>query len=147
MYKCWTCGAETHGMLRPDYLIYCTKCWSLGRETVLGPIHAIAAQASAVPLPIPRLDQFDKITATITTVRGKEYQHPSVDFAKANALKACVQNCTDPLVKHVLEMLCLKIARLTHNPSHLDSWIDIAGYARCGVMVTDPKPKEETNGK
>lgn len=86
-----------------------------------------------------RLKKFDTLTATITQDRGKEYQHPSVDFAKAQDLKACVQNCTDPLVRHTLEMICLKIARLVHNPSHLDSWIDIAGYARCGVMVTEPK--------
>lgn len=86
-----------------------------------------------------RLDHFDTVTATITQDRGRDYQHPSIDFAKANELKACVQNCKDPLVRHTLEMICLKMARLIHNPSHLDSWIDIAGYARCGVMVTDPK--------
>lgn len=86
-----------------------------------------------------RLQTFDTLSAKITQTRGKEYQHPSIDFAKANELKHCVRNCADPLVKHVLEMLCLKMARLIHNPSHLDSWIDIAGYARCGVMVTDPR--------
>jgi hypothetical protein len=85
-----------------------------------------------------RLEEFDRIAATITQVRGKDYQHPKVDFAKAAALKELVQDCKDPLTRHVLEMLCLKMARLVHNPQHLDSWIDIAGYARCGVMVTDP---------
>lgn len=89
-----------------------------------------------------RLEEFDRITATITQERGKNYSHPKVDFAKANELKAAVQACQDPLVRHVLEMLCLKMARLVHNPGHLDSWIDIAGYARCGVMVTEPGTKE-----
>lgn len=93
-----------------------------------------------------RLRKFDTMAATITKVRGHEYQHPSVDFAKVNELKACVQNCRDPLVRHVLEMLCLKMARLIHNPSHLDSWIDIAGYARCGVMVSEPNQGEVAMG-
>lgn len=34
-------------------------------------------------------------------------------------------------------MLALvKIARLENDPSHLDSWVDIAGYAACGGELT-----------
>jgi len=29
-------------------------------------------------------------------------------------------------------MALLKIARLQHNPTHWDSWVDLAGYAACG---------------
>ena len=27
----------------------------------------------------------------------------------------------------------LKVARLKNNPSHRDSWVDLAGYAACGA--------------
>ena len=36
-------------------------------------------------------------------------------------------------------MILDKVARLTNNPEHLDSWIDIAGYARCAVMIMDER--------
>jgi hypothetical protein len=37
-------------------------------------------------------------------------------------------------------MMCalLKIARLEHQPNHLDSWVDLAGYAACGGELTSP---------
>lgn len=33
-------------------------------------------------------------------------------------------------------MVLLKVARLRATPGHVDSWVDIAGYAACGVEVT-----------
>lgn len=37
----------------------------------------------------------------------------------------------------VCAMMCLlKIARIRGNPDHLDSWIDVAGYAALGGEVT-----------
>lgn len=32
-------------------------------------------------------------------------------------------------------MVLLKIARVSANPTHMDSWVDIAGYAACGAEV------------
>lgn len=37
----------------------------------------------------------------------------------------------------------VKIARVEYDPSHLDSWVDLAGYAACGAEVSgagNPKP-------
>jgi hypothetical protein len=38
-----------------------------------------------------------------------------------------------------LLLIYLKGARLSFNPSHLDSWCDIAGYGACGAEVTGAK--------
>lgn len=85
-----------------------------------------------------RLEQFDANTAVkLTGERGAVYGHPSVDFDRAARLKAVVAECSDPLARHALEMICVKIARLIQTPDHLDSAVDICGYARCLVMVTD----------
>jgi hypothetical protein len=84
-----------------------------------------------------RLDQFDKAVATITFVRGEAYGPPRADFERAQKIKAAVAECPDPAVRHVLEMIGVKMARLCVTPTHLDSLIDIAGYARTGVMVSD----------
>ena len=32
-------------------------------------------------------------------------------------------------------MAGMKMARLSFNPSHEDSWIDLAGYAACGMEI------------
>lgn len=37
--------------------------------------------------------------------------------------------------------LDLKLARLENDPSHLDSWIDAAGYAACGANIAADEPK------
>lgn len=83
-----------------------------------------------------RLSEFDTESSVITNSRSA-YGPPKEDFRRAVAMKAVVSECRDPLVRHVLEMLCVKISRLIQTPDHLDSWIDIAGYARTGVMVSE----------
>lgn len=37
-------------------------------------------------------------------------------------------------------MILMKVARLMEKPDHLDSWIDIAGYAACGADVQHVEP-------
>lgn len=36
-----------------------------------------------------------------------------------------------------------KIARLAETPGHEDSWVDIAGYAACGMQVNASEPVGE----
>lgn len=36
-------------------------------------------------------------------------------------------------------MVLMKLARLANTPTHHDSWVDIAGYAACGVDITEAK--------
>ena len=87
---------------------------------------------------LSRLSEFDEAIQKVTQQRGSVYGHPKTDFGRASRMKAVVAECKDPLMRHVLEMICVKVARLIETPGHLDSLIDIAGYARTGVMVTDP---------
>lgn len=84
-----------------------------------------------------RLEEFDRQAAVVTQIRDKVYGPPTRDFDRAMRLKAVVAECKDPLARHALEMICVKVARLIETPDHLDSWVDISGYARCGVWVTD----------
>jgi hypothetical protein len=40
-------------------------------------------------------------------------------------------------------MALVKIARLAESPDHVDSWVDLAGYAACGAEVsTEQDPSE-----
>jgi hypothetical protein len=88
-------------------------------------------------------DQFDRALTTITQERGDVYGHPSDDFARAAAIKIAVDSCPDPRLRHVLDMIAVKMARLTAMPDHLDSWIDIAGYARTACMVLDVQDSQQ----
>lgn len=78
---------------------------------------------------------FDEAIKVITRVRGETYDHPSIDFAKVTKLVLALPYYEDPRVRHIMYMLCVKMARLSKTPDHVDSWIDIAGYARTGVML------------
>jgi hypothetical protein len=86
-----------------------------------------------------RTQAFNAALAKVNDERGSVYGHPSVDFGRVDKLKAVIAECPDPLARHALEMIAVKMARLIQSPQHLDSWIDIAGYARTGVMVTDKR--------
>ena len=84
-----------------------------------------------------RVDQFNAAVNRVNDDRAAEYGHPRVNFDRIHRIKLVVAECPDPLMRHVLEMIAVKMARLIETPDHLDSLIDIAGYARTGVMVTD----------
>jgi hypothetical protein len=89
-----------------------------------------------------RLQQFNSAINKVNDERGAVYGDPKLDFWRAARLKEIVADCPDPLARHALEMICVKIARLIQTPDHLDSIIDIAGYARCLAMVTDKDGSE-----
>ena len=82
-------------------------------------------------------EHFDQEILDLTQRRGEIYGPPSEDFRRAAAIKTVVAECPDPQLRHVLEMIGVKMARLVHTPEHLDSWVDIAGYARTACMVID----------
>jgi hypothetical protein len=85
------------------------------------------------------LEQFDAAMAQgkVTQERGSTYGHPSDDFAKVAHMAEAIKFCPDRRVQHALYMILVKVARLAHTPSHTDSIVDIAGYARTIAMILD----------
>jgi hypothetical protein len=75
--------------------------------------------------------------------RQAVYGHPADDFKKIAIMTVpIVASEIDPRLKHALYMLQVKIARLLNTPDHIDSVVDIAGYANTYAMVLE-KIKEE----
>ena len=88
-------------------------------------------------------EQFDAAAAKVNQERGALYGHPADDFGKVVQMAEAIASCRDPRIRHVLYMILVKIARLTASPGHIDSWIDVAGYARTGVMIVDQGLKND----
>ena len=73
--------------------------------------------------------------AKLTTERGRQYGHPLDDFKRVSAGKEVLAACSDPEVRHALEMIWVKMCRLATTPTHVDSINDIAGYAETIHMI------------
>jgi hypothetical protein len=81
---------------------------------------------------------FDRIAALWTTyVDGK---NPREEGGLATLIPSVIFDAVDVACMMVL----MKVARLEETPVHLDSWIDIAGYAACGAeCATGPVIEHE----
>lgn len=80
--------------------------------------------------------------------RGANYGSFFLDASLAQAIKASLQghpgwDRLQPDQKQALEMIATKMARIVNgNPDHLDSWVDIQGYAK---LVEDRLVQEARN--
>ena len=95
---------------------------------------------------INRTAEFDAELVDIVKDRGEDYGHPLDDFQTASKIKEALKRCPDPIVRHALSMIGVKMARLCTNPEHLDSIKDIAGYARTIAMLLDERDRRGANG-
>lgn len=71
----------------------------------------------------------------LTAERAAHYGHPRENFRRISHMTAVLEECTEPLARHALYEILVKVSRLIESPDHKDSWDDIQGYARCGKMV------------
>ena len=87
------------------------------------------------------LDEASKITSED---RQAVYGHPADDFAKvATMAQPILDSDLDPRLKHALYMVQVKVARLLNTPDHIDSIVDLAGYANTYSMVLERIEQEK----
>jgi hypothetical protein len=77
--------------------------------------------------------------------RGLNYGRPEDNFQRiADRWTAHVRNCGGTFKftasNVAVMMIDVKLARLENTPSHLDSWVDLAGYAACGANIACEAP-------
>jgi hypothetical protein len=91
---------------------------------------------------VETLSILDEAAKLVDGDRGAHYGHPADDFARvAGAALALGVRPTDDTnlagLHHALYMILVKVARLVETPSHHDSIVDIAGYARTYEMILE----------
>ena len=69
--------------------------------------------------------------------REQDYGTPEDSFQKIGTFwTAYLDYATKIDAEDVASMMALlKIARISENPQHMDSWVDLAGYASCGGEI------------
>lgn len=88
--------------------------------------------------PIPenslRENLLNQAIQIITNDRNNSYGEPDQDFTRIAQLWNTYLQGRENIESHdvAVMMILLKVSRLSWNPGHKDSWLDIAGYAACG---------------
>ena len=69
--------------------------------------------------------------------REQDYGTPEDSFQKIGTFWTAYLNYATKIdAEDVAAMMALlKIARISENPQHMDSWVDLAGYASCGGEI------------
>ncbi len=74
-------------------------------------------------------EQMLRCTACLVADRRKSYGDPAASMAAVAARWSLTLGHPVTPAQVVLCLIDLKLARLMHDPAHLDSAIDLAGYA------------------
>jgi hypothetical protein len=98
-----------------------------------------------------RAGLLDEAKGYVTKDRNASYGEPEDNFSNIaeiwNAQGVSVNGRPVDSTDVALMMVGMKLARLKHNPTHRDSWVDTAGYVACGwdtaKGLNTPKPPEE----
>jgi hypothetical protein len=78
-------------------------------------------------------DILDEALRLTTGDRNNTYGPPTQDFDRTAQMWAALKGVDFCAADVAMFMICLKLSRETHM-SKRDSWVDMAGYARCGWL-------------
>lgn len=83
------------------------------------------------------LQIFDEAMAAGSLINEREKVYGSSVDNMHQIASICVllDQCPDLAIKHCMRMIAVKLARLTTSPNHVDSAVDIAGYARIIAQI------------
>jgi hypothetical protein len=93
-----------------------------------------------------RIARFDEQAESITHDRQADYGDPRVSFDRIALMWSAITGADITAAQVAHMMIALKLSRLQHQPNHLDSLVDIVGYARCAVLV-GPEYDDTTDGQ
>lgn len=101
----------------------------------------------------PRLRLLEEAIKITSSDRNKQYGNPEDNFRNIAALWTAIHTARHGFIPAAqfqpsdvaLFCVCIKLARLSTNPGHRDSAVDIAGYAACLADIQETINKHPMN--
>lgn len=84
-----------------------------------------------------RKEILDRAAECVLQDRNTQYGPPEDTFGEIAGLWSFFLGTEVKAYQVAVMMALMKIARLKYNPTHADSWVDLAGYAACGSEVSE----------
>lgn len=122
-----------------------TNCLNVLHEDAVGLIlslldnNAPAPETSQEPVQAPEPWTREKVLAeakkNVCGQREQDYGSPEDSFGMIAELWTAYAGYTFNSYDVAVMMALLKVARLSNSPNHMDSWVDLAGYAACGGEI------------
>ena len=108
------------------------------RKLILSLLEKPSVDARPKPEPWTRNRVLREAEKCVCGQREQDYGAPEDSFQKIGTFWTAYLNYAVKIdAEDVAAMMALlKIARISENPQHMDSWVDLAGYAACGGEIT-----------
>ena len=107
------------------------------RKLILSLLEKPAVDARPKPEPWTRNRVLSEAEKCVCGHREQDYGTPEDSFEMIGKLWTVYLDYATKIDAHDVAamMALLKIARISENPQHMDSWVDLAGYASCGGEI------------
>ena len=107
------------------------------RKLILSLLEKKAADARQEPEPWTRQRVLSEAEKCVCGQREQDYGEPEDSFQKIGTFWTAYLNCAVKIdAEDVAAMMALlKIARISENPQHMDSWVAGCGYFSCGGEI------------
>ena len=114
------------------------------RKLILSMLEKPAADARPKPEPWTRKRVLKEAERCVCGQREQDYGTPEDSFEMIGKLWTVYLDYATKIDAHDVAamMALLKIARISENPQHMDSWVDLAGYAACGGEIAGKEAQE-----
>lgn len=107
------------------------------RKLIRSLLEKPAVDARPKPEPWTRKRVLSEAEKCVCGHREQDYGTPEDSFEMIGKLWTVYLDYATKIDAHDVAamMALLKIARISENPQHMDSWVDLAGYAACGGEI------------
>lgn len=88
------------------------------------------------------LTSLSRVLLSTLLQRGETYGDPTDSMRHHAEFFSRVLGQEVPPERAAMLLAALKLSRLSYDPEHLDSWMDLAGYALIGAMLCGHRARE-----
>lgn len=112
------------------------------RKLILSLLEKQNADARPKPEPWTRKRVLSEAEKCVCGQREQDYGTPEDNFSRIAEFWATYKGVEFSPVDVAIMMALLKIARISENPQHMDSWVDGCGYFACGGEIAGKEAQE-----